>query len=238
MANSAQSLPPIRNEILSRLPAAQLAELRRSLQPVPLEVPQPIYESNQPIRYAYFPESGMISVVAVMDDGSSIEVGTIGREGCAGGGLLLEADRAPHRYFVQADGQALRIDADRFKQEAERLPDLRKLVLRYEATLLTQAMQGMACNGLHSVHQRCCRWLLMARDRSDSDELSLTHEFLAYMLGVRRASVSDVLGPLQDAELVRSTRGRITILNREGLEKGTCECYRIITEQQKQLLDC
>ena len=151
--------------------------------------------------------------------------------------LLLEADRTTHRYFVQAEGHAHRIDADQFKQEAERLPDLRKLVLRYEASLLTQAMQGMACNGLHSVQQRCCRWLLMARDRSDSNELSLTHEFLAYMLGVRRASVSDVLGPLQDAELVRSTRGRITILNRAGLESGTCECYRIITEQQKQLLD-
>jgi CRP-like cAMP-binding protein len=238
MANSAQSPPQIRNAILSRLPAAQLAELRRSLQPVPLEVPQPIYEPNQLIRYAYFPEGGMISVVVVMGDGSSIEVGTIGREGCAGGGLLLEADRAPNRYFVQAEGQALRIDAERFKQEAERLPDLRKLVLRYEAALLGQSMQGMACNGLHSVQQRCCRWLLMARDRSDSDELSLTHEFLAYMLGVRRASVSDVLGPLQDAELVRSTRGRITILNRAGLENGTCECYRIITEQQNQLLDC
>ena len=98
-------------------------------------------------------------------------------------------------------------------------------------------MQCIACNGLHNVEQRCCRWILMARDRSDSDEISLTHGFLALMLGVRRASVSDVLGPLQEAELVRSSRGLITILNREGLEKGACECYRIIADQQGLLLD-
>jgi CRP-like cAMP-binding protein len=229
--------PRSRNTLLSKLPIEQFESLQRNLQPIKLEVPQPVFEPDQPMRYAYFPESGMVSVVSVMEDGRSIEVGTIGREGIAGGTLLLEADRVPYRYFTQMAGQALRIDAGRLKEEADRLPELRSLILRYEAAFLTQSMQCAACNGLHTVQQRCCRWLLMARDRSDSNEIALTHEFLALMLGVRRASVSEVLGPLQDAELVRSVRGQITILNRAGLEAGACECYRIIADQQKRLLD-
>ena len=226
-----------RNAILAQLPLEKFAELRRSLCPVDLTVPEVLYEPNQPIPYAYFPESGMISVVAVMKDGSSIEVGTIGREGMAGGVLLMDVDRVPHRYFIQVNGQAQRIDAAVLKKQAERHPELQRLILRYEAALLAQSMQCIACNGLHNVEQRCCRWILMARDRSDSNEIFLTHEFLALMLGVRRASVSDVLGPLQEANLVRSARGLITVLNREGLEKGACECYRVIADQQRLLLD-
>lgn len=237
MANFAQ--PPIapQNALLSKLPADQLKSLQRSLQLVEFEVPEVLYEPNQPIRYAYFPESGMVSVVSVMEDGRSIEVGTIGREGIAGGVVLMDADRLPHRYFIQANGRAQRIDATQLKKEVERLPDLRKLILRHEALFLMQSMQGAACNGLHGVQQRCCRWLLMARDRSESDELSLTHEFLAMMLGVRRASISEVLGPLQESGLVSSVRGRITILNRAGLEAGSCECYKIIAEHQRQFLN-
>jgi CRP-like cAMP-binding protein len=226
-----------RNVLLSKLPLEAFQSLQRSLQPVELDVPQVLYEPNQPIRYAYFPEAGMVSVISVMEDGRSIEIGTIGREGMAGGVLLMGTDRVPYRYFIQVAGRAQRIDASRLKEEVDRLPALRNLILRYEVAFLTQSMQGAACNGLHSIQQRCCRWLLMARDRSDSDELSLTHEFLGLMLGVRRASVSEVLGPLQEAELVTSVRGRITILNRPGVEAGACECYGIIAGQQRRLLD-
>jgi CRP-like cAMP-binding protein len=171
-----------------------------------------------------------------MADGRSIEVGTIGREGMSGSMLLMGTDRVPYRYFIQVDGRGHRIEASRLREEAERLPDLRMLILRYEAAFLTQCMQCAACNGLHTVQQRCCRWILMARDRSDSDEISLTHEFLALMLGVRRASITDVLGPLQDAGLVTSHRGLITIRNRPALEAGSCECYRVIADQQRHLL--
>jgi CRP-like cAMP-binding protein len=235
MANSSRN--DSRNILLSKLPPEPFESLRRSLQPVELEVPQVLYEPNQPIRYAYFPEGGMVSVISVMEDGRSIEIGTIGREGMTGGVLLMGTDRVPYRYFIQVTGRAQRIDASRLQEEVERHQVLRNLILRYEVAFLTQSMQGAACNGLHNVQQRCCRWLLMARDRSDSDEISLTHEFLALMLGVRRASVSEVLGPLQDAHLVSSVRGRLTILNRTGLEAGACECYRVIADQQQRLLN-
>ena len=237
MAKTSQPRNHSRNTLLSQLPLEQFEHLQRILQPVELEVPQPVYEPNQPFRYAYFPESGMISVVSVMEDGRSIEVGTIGREGIVGGMVLMDVDRVPYRYFTQLNGRAQRIETSRLKEEAERSPELRTLILRYEAAFTTQSMQGAACNGLHTVHQRCCRWLLIARDRCDSDQISLTHEFLAVMLGVRRASVTEVLGPLQDAGLVSSNRGLITILNRPGIEAGSCECYRVIADQQHRLLD-
>jgi len=237
MAKSTQARNPSRNILLAKLPVEQFENLQRSLQPVVLETPQPIFEPNQTIQHAYFPESGMISVVSIMEDGRSIEVGTIGREGIAGGTLLLDVDRLPYRYFTQLSGRAQCIDASRLKEEASRSSELRTLILRHEAAFLTQSMQGAACNGLHTVQQRCCRWLLMARDRCDTDEISLTHEFLALMLGVRRASVTEVLRPLQEAGLVSSNRGVITILNRAGIEADTCECYAIITDQHCRLLN-
>jgi CRP-like cAMP-binding protein len=226
-----------RNVLLSKLPREQFESLKPGLQLVDLEPPVVVFEANQPVRHAYFPESGMISVVSVMADGRSIEIGTIGREGVAGGTLLMDVDQVPYRYFTQIKGRSYRIEATRLIDFVARSPELRSLVLRYEAAFLTQSMQGAACNGLHTVQQRCCRWLLTARDRCDSDEIALTHEFLAMMLGVRRASVSDVLGPLQEAGLVSSNRGLITILNRPGLEAGTCECYPIIADQQRRLLN-
>jgi CRP-like cAMP-binding protein len=229
---------PFKNCLLSKLSPEQLERLRPRLQSIDLDLRQVIYEPNVPIRYAYFPEQGMISVVSLMQDGNSIEVGTIGREGMAGGSLLLDTDSSPYQFFVQLAGSAQRLEASVLVEEAERNREFRQLILRYQSAFLTQTMQGVACNGLHSVQPRCCRWLLMARDRADSDELKLTHEFLGLMLGVRRASVTDVLRPLQDAGLVRSNHGTITILNREGLEKGACECYRAIANQQKQLLSC
>lgn len=236
MAKAQPSGYPSRNALLAKLSLEQFDTLNRSLQRVELKVPQVLSEPNHPIEHAYFPESGMISVVSIMNDGDSIEVGTIGREGMSGAVLLLESDAMPYRYFVQADGHALRIEAGQLIKAAERSSELRQLLLRYQAVLLAQSMQAAACNGLHSVHQRCCRWLLMARDRSDSDEVALTHGFLALMLGVRRASVSEVLLPLQEIGHVRSNRGMITILNREGLEKDSCECYRIMANQIARMM--
>jgi CRP-like cAMP-binding protein len=231
MAKAQPSGYPSRNALLAKLSLEQFTALNCSLQHVELVVPQVLSEPNQPIDYAYFPESGMISIVSMMNDGDSIEVGTIGREGMSGAELLMESDAMPYRHFVQIDGHARRIEAGQLIEAAQHSSELRRLILRYQAVTLAQSMQAAACNGLHSVQQRCCRWLLLARDRSDSDEISLTHEFLAMMLGVRRASVSDVLRPFQEAGLVSSNRGLITILNREGLEKDSCECYRVMANQ-------
>ena len=238
MAKAELAQKPFKNCLLSKLSLEQLDRLRPRLLPLDLDVRQVIYEPNVPIQYAYFPEQGMISVVSLMLDGNCIEVGTIGREGMAGASLLLDTDSVPYQFFVQVAGSAHRLEVSVLMDEAERSRELRQLILRYQSAFLTQTMQGVACNDLHSIQPRCCRWLLMARDRADSDELKLTHEFLGLMLGVRRASVTDVLRPLQEAGLVRSNHGTITILNREGLERGACECYRVIANQQKQVLSC
>ena len=235
MAKS-QSRSDFRNVILSRLSRGSLESLRPHLQPVELEVKQVIYQPNRPIKDAYFVETGMISVVSIMADGKSIEVGTIGREGVAGGVVLLGAKTVPHQYYVQMAGHGHCVDVAVLKDVAKQDDEFRDIFLRGQVAFHTQTMQSAACNGLHSVTQRCCRWLLMSQDRINGDDVPLTHEFLALMLGVRRASVSEVLKPLQDRGWIGSNRGTITILDRKGLETGSCECYDIVTEQQKQLL--
>jgi CRP-like cAMP-binding protein len=232
MAKSSRAGGLYRNDVLSALSPSILERL------APQEVDSPLskvlYEPNAPIEYAYFPEQGMISIVAVMSNGANIEVGTIGREGLAGSALLLEATTVSHRYLIQLAGHGYRVAAAALLTAASVDQDLRDTILRYEAAFRTHTMQGMACNGLHNIEQRCCRWLLMSRDRVDSDEIKLTHEFLAMMLGVRRSSVSEVLAPLQERELVRSTRGTITILDRKGLESLVCECYWVMTQRERE----
>jgi CRP-like cAMP-binding protein len=225
-----------RNAVLARLSPEQLAKLRPHLDPVELTVKQFVYQPNQPIQHAYFVETGMISVVSVMDDGRSIEVGTIGREGVVGAVLLLGNKTVPYQYYVQLAGHGHRMDAAVLEEESKLNESFRDLVLRCQSAFNTQTMQSAACNGLHSVMQRCCRWLLMSQDRINGDDVPLTQEFLALMLGVRRASVTEVLRPIQDRGWIQSNRGQITILDRKGLESGSCECYGVIAQQQRELL--
>jgi CRP-like cAMP-binding protein len=172
----------------------------------------------------------------VMQNGSSIEVGTIGREGMAGSTLLLETQTVPYRYFIQVAGHGHRVGASALTSAAAGNNELRHTILRFEATLRMQTMQGMACNGLHNVEQRCCRWILMTRDRIDTDEVKLTHEFLAIMLGVRRSTVSEVLAPLQENGIVKSNHGTITILDRKALEARVCECYGVMAKRERESL--
>jgi CRP-like cAMP-binding protein len=235
MAKS-ESRGDFRNVILSRLSPECLERLRSHLHPLELPVKLVIFQPNQPIEHAYFVETGMISVVSTMADGKSIEVGTIGREGVAGAVVLLGAKTVPHQYFVQMAGHGFRVDVTVLKNAAKDDEEFQDLILRGQVAFHTQTMQSAACNGLHSVTQRCCRWILMSQDRVNGDNVPLTHEFLALMLGVRRASVTDVLRPIQDRGWIHSNHGTIVILNREGLESGSCECYGIVTEQQKELL--
>jgi CRP-like cAMP-binding protein len=231
-----QSRSDFRNAILSRLSPEQLESLRPHLQPIELELKQVIYQPNQPIKDAYFVETGMISVVSNMADGKCIEVGTIGWEGVAGGVVLLGAKTVPHQYFVQMAGHGHRVDVAVLKDVAKQDEEFRDIFSRGQVAFHMQTMQSAACNGLHSVTQRCCRWILMSQDRINGDDVPLTHEFLAIMLGVRRASVTDVLKPLQGRGWIESNCGTIVILDRKGLESGSCECYHIVTEQQKELL--
>lgn len=229
MATLSGAESAFRNSLLSQLPSDLVSQL--ALQPVDLPVNTPIYEANQPIESVYFPEAGVLSVVSLLQNGTSIAIGTIGREGVSGSELLLQVDSSPFRCFVQVAGHGYRTTAERFR-EAAKDAGFSQLVFHYENAFRIQTMQGMACNGLHSIEQRCCRWLLMTRDRVDSDDLKLSHEFLSLMLGVRRASVTNVLATLQEMNLLESRRGTIRIINRQALEARVCECYWLMTKRQ------
>jgi CRP-like cAMP-binding protein len=232
MAMNSGGTGTYRNAILSKLSVDLIEQL--SPRSIEFNVNDILYEPKTEIEYAYFPEAGVISVVSLMANGNCIEVGTMGREGMACSTLLLEVQTVPYRYFIQVAGHGHRVAAKALTRTADASKELRTAILRYEASFRTQTMQAAACNGLHDVEKRCCRWILMTRDRVDSDEFKLPHEFLALMLGVRRSSVTEVLAPLKEAGLLRSNRGMLTILNRKALEARVCECYWIMVEREKE----
>jgi CRP-like cAMP-binding protein len=235
-SSPSRSLRPSENLILARLPPDEHERIRAHLQPVELKQGQLLYEVSTPIEHVYFLDQGMVSLVSIMHDGTTIEVGTIGNEGMAGKSIILGVESVPYRHVVQVAGMARRMRASALVQELKHDGVLTRLLHRYHAAFDTQVMQGMACNGLHSVVQRCCRWLLTTQDRLGAHELNITHEFLAQMLGVRRASVTDVLGPLQSDGLIRATRGRVTILDPKRLADASCECYGVIRSEYQRLL--
>jgi CRP-like cAMP-binding protein len=223
------------NRFLARLPEAAYRRLEPLLEPVTLLSGQILYQAGGLIEYAYFPMGAVLSALTVMQDGNAIEVATIGNEGLVGhygsGGTT-----SPHRVIVQIENGGLRMEARALEREEFNDDSLRELLTAYHIAFVSQLSQSVACNGLHRLAQRCARWLLMTRDRVSSDELQLTHEYLALMLGARRASVTESLRPLQKAGLVRSHRGRISILDRAGLEAKSCECYLAVRDEYNRLL--
>jgi len=235
-AASTSSLRPPGNLVLAFLPPEEMERVRPKLQTVDLEQGKVLYEARTPVDHVYFLDQGMISVVSNMRNGDSIEVGTIGTEGLAGMSVILGVDAVPYRHTVQVAGRAQQMSASALTAELATNVTLRTILNRYLAAFNTQVMQGMACNGLHSVIQRCCRWLLTTQDRLGSEELNITHEFLAQMLGVRRASVTEVLRPLQNEGLIRASRGKVVILDPKRLAEASCECYGIIRGEYQRLL--
>jgi CRP-like cAMP-binding protein len=224
------------NKLLAALPREEYKRLWTYLEPISLPFKQCIYEPNEPIDYVYFINSGVASVLTVLRDGGTVEVATIGNEGMVGTPVLLGTDRSPTEVIAQVPGDALRMRVDVFKKQVPPGSPLHNLLLRYTQALINLLTQSVACNRLHSVEQRCCRWLLLTRDRVESDEFPITQEFLAQMLGVRRASVSEVAAILQKAGLIRYHRGRMRLLDRQGLEAGSCECYQVIKKEFNRLL--
>ena len=235
MAKKRRSPTGPQNRFLARLPDDSYRRLQPLLEPVPLTFGQVLYEAGGPIEYAYFPTGAVLSALIVMKDGNAIEVATIGNEGLVGhygsGGM-----RSPHRVIVQVEDGGQRIAAPALESEGIKDSRLRELLTAYHIAFMSQVSQSVACNGLHRLVQRCCRWLLMTRDRVGSDNLHLTHEYLAIMLGARRASVTEALRPLQEAGLVKSYRGRIAILDGPALEARTCECYFVVRNEYDRLL--
>jgi CRP-like cAMP-binding protein len=224
------------NRLLSLLSDDDYERLRPHLSHVVFDYKKSLYEASRPIDHVYFPIDGVASLVITTADGSSAEVGTIGSEGLVGLPVCLGDREAPSSVYVQVPGKALQIDARLFRGELARSPALNWIMLRYAHAFFNQVAQSAACAHLHRVEQRCCRWLLMTRDRMPSDEFLLTHEFLGMMLGVRRTTVTDVMGALQRAGLVRYRRGHVTILDHEALRQRTCECYDISRLEFDRLL--
>lgn len=223
--------PQPKNQILARLPVADQKRLLPHLQAVSLPLKQRLYKAGELIDYAYFPIRGMLSAMTIMEDGNAIEVATIGREGCTGLMAALGGGVSPNEMIVQVAGDGLRMRAEVLKAEMDKGGPLCDLLLRYHGAFLVQLSYAIACNGLHPVQQRCCRWLLITHDRVGDGDLPLTHEFLGIMLGVQRSTVTEVLRPLQEKKLIACRRATIAILNRAGLEAIACECYQAVVDE-------
>ena len=225
-----------RNRLLRALPPADYAWLEPHLKSVALTHKQVLAAQNEPFRHVYFIETAVVSVTNDVR-GGTVEVGTIGNEGVAGLSVFLDVNAIPSQTFVQIPGEAKRMAAEIFAAGADERPGLRRVLHRYTQAFLTQVAQTAACNRAHELQERCARWLLMTHDRvGGADTFPLTHEFLSFMLGVRRAGVTVAAGTLQKAGLIRYTRGKVTVLDRAGLEDASCECYGIVHQHFQRLL--
>lgn len=227
----------VANRLLATLPRGEYLRLFPHLEPIDLTFGEVIYDPGQVIRHAYFPNTGMISLLSSVGQQSTLEVGVVGNEGMAGIPLFLGVKRSRGRALVQGAGTAMRLKASQMRKESNHGGALQRLLHRYVHALLTQVSQSAACNRFHRVEARLARWLLMTQDRMASEEFRLTQDFLANMLGVRREGVSVAAGALSEQGLIRYSRGNITILDRVGLEAISCQCYRIIKEEYDGFLN-
>jgi CRP-like cAMP-binding protein len=230
---------PVRcqNKLLATLPDDEYQRIQRTLVLTPLRLRQVLHKQGQPIHDVYFPSGGACSITKTMQDGATAEVATIGNEGVVGAGIFFGDDLPGGDTFVQVEGcSAYKMSKDHFMAEMERRGAFYNRVVRYSQTLFTQVMQTTVCNGLHTAEQRCCRWLLMTRDRVGGNDLKLTHEFLAIMLGVRRPTVTLVLQDLHNRGLVDTARGSIRIVDLAGLEAMSCECYQTVKTNFHRLM--
>ena len=228
---------PIHNRILQSLPADESERVFSHLELVSLEHGQALHEAEEAIREVYFVNEGIVSILALLSDGSTIEIGVVGYEGLSDTSALLGAEVTPHQSLVQIPGHAFRMRIELFKEEVKRCGHFQTLLLRYASLLIAQIGQVAACNSLHTIEERLARWLLLCSYRTRSDELPLTQEFLSHMLGVRRAGVTVAARTLQTAGLIKYNRGHITILDSEGLESAACECYQNMMEDLTKFLE-
>lgn len=227
---------PRDNLLLAALPAAEYDRLFPLLKPVDLPLGHVLYESGKRMAHVYFPTSGIVSLLYLMQDGSSAEISVIGNDGLVGIAFLMGGDTTPSRAVVQCAGSAFRLPGIALKREFERDSLLRPLLLRYTQALLTQMAQTAVCNRHHSLDQQLCRWLLLSLDRLHSNELAMTQELIANMLGVRRQGVTVAARVLQKAGIIRYRHGYITVIDRPALEARVCECYAVVKRECSRLL--
>ncbi len=227
---------PRQNHLLAALPATEFERIESHLEVVPLPLGEVLYESGNRLRNVYFPTTSIVSLLYTMADGASAEIAVVGNEGIIGVSLFMGGETTPSRAVVQSAGHAYRLTGKRLKDEFARAGAMQHLLLRYTQALLTQMAQTAVCNRHHSVDQQLCRWLLLSLDRLASNELIMTQELIANMLGVRREGVTEAAGKLQEAGLIQYSRGRITVLDRVGVERRSCECYAVVKKESDRLL--
>jgi CRP-like cAMP-binding protein len=236
MPATADTPAPNRNRLLAALPREEYERLLPSLGQVSFSLGEVLYESGARMEHIYFPTTAIVSLLYTMENGSSAEMGMAGHEGLVGVALFMGGSTMPNRAVVQSAGWAVRLRASVLQEEFGRGGTFQRLLLRYTQALLTQMSQTAVCNRLHGIEQQLCRWLLLSHDRLDSDELVMTQELIANMLGVRREGVTAAAGRLQEKGLISYVRGRIRILDRRGLEEAVCECYKVVKDEYDRLL--
>jgi CRP-like cAMP-binding protein len=225
-----------RNRLLAALPEAELLRWLPQLEPVELPLGLVLYESGDTMRHVYFPTTAIVSLLYVMESGASAEIAVAGNEGIVGISLFMGGESTPSRAVVQSGGEGFRLKGHVVKDEFSRSPDVMHLLLRYTQALITQMAQTAVCNRHHSLDQQLCRWLLLSLDRLQGNELVMTQELISNMLGVRREGVTEGARRLQKLRLIRYARGHITVLDRNGLEQRTCECYAVVKKEYDRLL--
>jgi CRP-like cAMP-binding protein len=227
---------PRQNDLLAAIPDAGWAHWQSHMEPVDMPLGKVLYEPGIRMTHAYFPTTSIVSLLYVMEDGASAEIAIVGNEGVVGISLFMGGKSTTNRAVVQSAGQGFRLKVNLLMQEFNRAGPVLHLLLRYTQALLTQMAQTAVCNRHHSLDQQLCRWLLLSLDRLPSNELIMTQELIANMLGVRREGVTEAAGNLDKAGLIRYRRGHITVLDREGLKRRTCECYAVVKKEYERLL--
>ena len=227
---------PRQNHLLDALPASDYTRLEPHLELVSMGLGEVLYEPGARLRHVYFPTTSIVSLLYVMEDGASAEIAVVGNEGVLGISLFMGGETTPSHAVVQSAGHGVRLKAQLLKDEFARFGPMMHLLLRYTQALITQMAQTAVCNRHHSVDQQLCRWFLLSLDRLQTNELSMTQELIANMLGVRREGVTEAAGSLQDAGLIRYQRGQISVLDRPGLEARACECYQVVKTEFDRLL--
>lgn len=236
VTHESAALEVVNNQLLTAIPPEQYRRMRSSLELVHLPRGTVLHERYTPFKYVYFPEDCIVSLLWVTRRGDTAEVSVVGLEGVVGVSLIMGSDTTSSRAVVQSEGYAYRMVGDAMKEELRRAGPVPRLFLRYTLALLTQMGQTALCNRHHCLSEQLCRWLLLSRDRIRSDELVMTQELIARMLGVRREGVTAAAGELQKAGLIRYVRGHITIVDRAGLEARSCECYEVVKREYARLL--
>ena len=227
---------PRQNHLLAALPTTDFERLQSHLKLIPLPLGEALYEPGIGMRYLYFPTNSIVSLLYVLADGASAEIAVVGNEGVIGVSLFMGGETTPSRAVVQSAGHAYRLPGQVLKEEFTRGGAMQHLLLRYTQALITQMAQTAVCNRHHSLDQQLCRWLLLSLDRLPGNELVMTQELIANMLGVRREGVTEAAGNLQKVGLIQYSRGHITVLDRAGLEARTCECYAVVKRECDRLL--